>query len=635
MNPAELAIVTLLDAHFRRSTISPVEWCETVRRMKGGRRFSFDYAPYQREIFESFFDEKVAVTVMALPSRGGKTELCTNLFGYSIAERPKEMIMARPSQKSVETYSKNEFQGKLINPTPELAEILPDGSGRRIGNNTISSKYFPGGFINFIGMNSGSVMRTVQGEVIVVDEADACKSEETDEGDKVAGVFGRGDEYANPIKVLTSYPLYAGDSIVWKWLGESDWRKWHVKHRCGKRYVLHRNQIRWKKGEADKAQLICPGCEEPIPPAMWRKMWRSGEWVATRPFKGIRGYQMSGMSWPHPVPRAYKNFFHWIAARTEAAEAAANPEKAKMELVNRFDSEPFQPAEVAKADPSDLVTKREEYEYEGEIPEGILSIVFGADVQGNRLELEFVGVGDEDQTWGLGYHIIPGRPERQATWDKLSELIAKKWQHPKLGEIGIDGGMIDSKFRPDNVRAWAIKHRTKHIFAVIGSTVLGKPIVGKPKRDLVTIGTRKRQVQIYEIGTHEAKDRIYQRLLLDKPDGAEFPHGYMHYPVADCYDEKYFEGLTVEIPALKRGGDGEWYRHFSAKSGQRNEPLDLRVYAMAAHIVARPPMRARLAKIRPKTLSKDDKPEDFEDKKRKNRRNWRIGATTLRRGATY
>lgn len=365
-------------------------------------------------------------------------------------------------------------------------------------------------------------------------------------------------------------------------------------------------------------------------------MVRAGEWRPTREFKGRRGYQANGMLWPHPHDRAFENFLHWVADKVETAGASQNPGKSMMELVNRFDAEPFQSEEIARAEPSDLVLRRQEYQMSGEIPEGILAITFGADVQGDRIELEFVGFGDNDETWGLGYHVISGRPERASTWAKLTEMIGRKWTHPKLGEIGIDGGCIDSKWRPDNVRAWTVKHRTKHVFAITGSVVLGKPIVGSPRHDMVLIGTRKRQVSVYDIGTHEVKDRIYQRLLLDVPDGdGEFPPGYPHYPVADCYDERYFEGLTVEIPAMKRGSDGEWYRHFTCKNGQRNEPLDCRVYAIAAREIARPPMRARLAKISPETVRKTEKPAESEGKSSRNRKNWRIGATRLERVRPY
>jgi phage terminase large subunit GpA-like protein len=608
MNGAEFAITSLLDAHFRVASMTPVEWCETVRRMKGGMRFSFDYAPYQREIFESFYDRSIALVALAIFSRGGKTELCSNFIGESIQNRPKEIIFARPQQNSVELYSKNEFQGKLINPTPELAAILPDGAGRRLGNNTIRSKYYPGGFVNFIGMNSGTDVRTVTGQAVIVDEADSVKSEEGDEGDKIKNVLGRADEFGENTQIITSYPLYKGDSAIWRYLSASDWRQWFVVHKsCGHEYVMHRSQIKRPPGQPSRAVLLCPKCEVDIPPEEWRAMWSCGEWRATRnPDSNTRGYQMNGMSWPHPVNSAFKNFFHWMAHRMEEITNDPNPEKAKMVLVNRFDAEPYQPESIAKAEPDELVRRREEYQIEGEIPEEVISITFGADVQADRIEAEIVGHGLEDRTWGLGFHVISGRPERSTTWDKLTKLIETKWAHPKLGEIGIDGGCIDSKFRPDNVRAWTAKHRTKHIYAIIGSVNLGKPIITKPSLDVVTVGSRRMQVQIYEIGTHEAKDRIYQRLLLDKPDAGEYPHGFMHYPVADCYDSAYFEGLTVEVPAMKRGSDGEWYRHFSCKNGQRNEPLDCRVYAMAAQLICRPPMATRAAKIGLKTISKPD-----------------------------
>ena len=188
---------------------------EKVRRTEGGKRFSFDFAPYQREIFRSFFDPANEVTVAAIYSRGGKTLLASGAVGYSLKTRPRRIVVGYPANNQAEGFSKDGFQVGLVNPTPELAEILPDGSGRRLGNNTIHTKQFPGGQIDFVGVNSG--LRTVKGNLVWGDEIDAFTSEKSDEGDKTTGLLGRADEYPDAIKILTSYPFLKGKSAIWHW----------------------------------------------------------------------------------------------------------------------------------------------------------------------------------------------------------------------------------------------------------------------------------------------------------------------------------------------------------------------------------------------------------------------------------
>ena len=66
------------------------------------------------------------------------------------------------------------------------------------------------------------------------------------------------------------------------------------------------------------------------------------------------------------------------------------------------------------------------------------------------------------------------------------------------------------------------------MFAIFGSTTLGKPIVGDPKKH--------RRGTFYEIGTHEAKQIVYQNAHLRRDQRSEnFPHNYMHYPVGFGY----------------------------------------------------------------------------------------------------
>ena len=65
--------------------------------------------------------------------------------------------------------------------------------------------------------------------------------------------------------------------------------------------------------------------------------------------------------------------------------------------------------------------------------------------------------------------------------------------------------------------------------------------------------------------------------------------GYCHYPTGDerGYDEKYFAGLTskVKITSMVKGRPKtEW----KLKAGFRNEPLDIRVYAITALEILNP-----------------------------------------------
>jgi phage terminase large subunit GpA-like protein len=122
--------------------------------------------------------------------------------------------------------------------------------------------------------------------------------------------------------------------------------------------------------------------------------------------------------------------------------------------------------------------------------------------------------------------------------------------------------------------------RTRHrIHASRGATTLGKPIIGRrAKRE------GNPPAKVWEVGTNETKDIIYQRLEIVQPAA----NGYQHFPKLGQFSEQYFAMLVSEESEMKRAGDGKFYRAFFCENGVRNEALDGRVGTMAAERIVKP-----------------------------------------------
>ena len=554
--------------------------------MENGSRFSFDFAPYQREPFDEISNPENSVVVMALFSRGGKTEIVSNHIGYNIHQDPKRMIIAYPTSSQAEDWSKDNFEKALIAPTPELDAILPSGGGRRMANNTILSKSFPGGKLDCVGLNVAGKLRKLKAQVIAADEIDSISDNENDdkdEGDKISVLFKRGDEYPDTTKILTSYPSLMGRSRIWSWLERSDWRQWFVQHKCGHEYVMHRKDLLWDNDKPETARLVCPGCQGEFDDATRRKMVAKGEWRPTREFAGVRGYQANGMLWPHPHQKAFRNFLHQLATQEQNVKRSENPERALRVLVNTFDAEPFASKVEEKPDPVGIHALAEPYYPLTEIPAGALFLTAGADVNKHFIAVEIVAHGLNDETWGVHYEEIRGSCLQSTTWKRLDELLLKTWQHPLYGEMRPISSCIDSKYQSNVVKRWALQRHRRGIIPIVGSTTLGVPILRAKRKDPET------GAEYWSLGTHEAKDLIYQRLELRPNEDGTFPQGYQHWPKIDSYGKDYFAGLLVENSSLKKADDGEWYRWFEKPNqGVRNEPLDCRVYAIAAGRILNP-----------------------------------------------
>lgn len=558
--------------------------------MAGGARFRFDFAPYQREMMETPYHPDVQMTAYMLPSRTGKTETVMNIIGHGICEDPKGIIVMYPTNSQAEKWAKETLMTSLINSTPELSELIGDDAGRRKSGNTILHKLFPGGVLNAFGANSPGEMRRSKGNLIFADEIDAIEYSEADEGDALEVLWVRGSEYPDTIKIAASYPSVKGRSRIESIMLQSDWRvMYYPCEKCGEPFVMHRSQLRYKHDRPEDAWLECPVNQCQITDSDRKKMILSNDkWTPTRPFNGIAGFHASGMISPHPTQKGFKSHLHYVAVQELAIEKAENREKALRVFVNTFDAETYQAPAEEKPDPIGLESEAYEYLYRvGEnqlaIPAGILLVTFGFDVQGDRIEGEFVGWGMNGQTWGLGYHVLQGNTLEPQVWQKLDSLLSlSEFVHPcgkNLRAVSVFG---DAKYRRDKVTAFTVPRQSRGVFAVYGSTVLGKPIVGEPKK-------HGREIS-YEIGTHEAKGLIYQNADLRRDrDSSEFPHNYMHFPTGGWgYTDEYFRRLLIEDVELKKANDGSFQQFFSNPNRLRNEPLDVRVYNIAAERKLKP-----------------------------------------------
>ncbi len=588
----------LLNRNFQPwSVMPPVKWVENTRRMPdehgATKPFTFDYAPYEREMFDECFKARNQEVVFQLYSRGGKSEVVLNVLGYMIGQRPCRLGVMWPTLGQAKKWSKDDLQGSLITPTPSLLELCGDGTGRRKTAATILHKLFSGGLIDIVGANTPGDLRRMKARVLYADEIDAINEIESDEGDQLAIFKRRGSEYADTIEIYCSYPSVKRRSRIEAKLLETDYRQWNVTCALcgGAPYVMHRSQLRYDATAPQNARLECPNCGGLLDDAQRRSMMLSGAWVPTKAFSGRAGFQANGLLWPHPTdPLKYPGGFLQVLAQQEIdVERSDNPERSRRVLVNTVDAETYEAEFEHRPDHTKLFLRREEYDPRVMLPAGVLAIFFFVDIQSDRLELFVDGYGQKNQVWALDYQIIKGTPlapPDQGCWAELDRYLAQaSYPHASGQYLRITGGLIDCGYKPDHIFAFTRPRSRLRIYASRGATTLSKPLIGRRAKKEGNPPSK-----VWEIGTNEAKDIIYQRLELDN----QAANGYCHFPKLGQFSEQYFAMLTAEDSEMKRAGDGKFYRAFFCDKGVRNEALDGRVGTMAAERIARPNY-ARLA----------------------------------------
>lgn len=593
------------------------QWGEHNRRMgknvtaKPGR-YSADNFPYQREPQEAFTDPEVQTTVLYWGKRLGKTEMINNLHGWVIETLQLNILVVYPTLDSAKKWSKQFFM-PMVRTTQSLARLLKRQRSRDSAN-TILSKEFDGGTtISAIGTNSVSGYRQVQAPVVTCDEIDAM--EDGPEGDPITLSFGRAENYQNNIQVVASTATKieqakdgeeAKGSRIHRWWLRSDQRKWFVPcPDCGAFHVLD-DEPDWQKQslthlkwpvieiapgvwehKLEEAYYECPACHSHWDDTKRVQAIMHGEWRPTAKFTGIRGYWLSGFNTLFPAKKGFKTKLHQMAS--EFYDACLNGEAAQLALLNTFFCKPLE-IKAERIESSPLLERCELYTPQT-LPDDIAVVICAVDVQGNRLEFETIGLGDSDESWGIEWQKLIGDPEKDEVWEQLKNALGTKYRRADGTELPILMTVIDLGYLPGRVRRFIRGCGLTRVHGVYGAR--------KAQVNLVTAKSSKfYRAFAYSVATNLAKDTLFARLKLQKPG-----RGYMHFPKS--YEKDYFDGLTAEECKIKYF-QGRPETYYEKIKGRRNEPLDLRVYWLAALDILRPNIAdIRKSLIRPEQKAKD------------------------------
>jgi len=520
-------------------------------------------APYQREPMESVNDASVHSIVLRWAAQLGKTEVLSNIVGYFMAADPAPILMVQPTVDLGKAWSKERL-APMIRDTPVLHDRVHSPRSRD-SDNTLLHKVFVGGNIAIVGANAPTGLAGRPRRVILLDEIDRYPPSAGSEGDPCALAEKRAESFWNAVLVKTSTPTIKGSSRVDMAWEESDQREWWCPcPRCQGFQVLKWSQVQWPKDLPEEAVYVCELCSAALSDEERRAMVFRGAWRAGKPHRRVRGYHLTGMATLFRARRGFRNRLHQMAEEFLSARAGGT---LRLRVwVNTFLAESWE-EQCERIPPSELMKRSEAYG--PKVPAGVLVLTAGCDVQADRLELEVVGWGLGEESWGIQYKVIPGRPDHSSTWQALDTHLQQKWEREDGLELRVVAAGIDYGAWTDDVLRWTRTRFARGILAVKGSPIMGAPFISALRRN------NRYKAPVMTVGTDQAKALLYSRLQLE-PDQP----GYCHFPGAQVgYDEAFYSGLTAEElrVTFRRGfAVREWH-----KTRARNEPLDARVYAFA------------------------------------------------------
>lgn len=592
--------------------LSVAEWADKERRLDSqssaepGRWYT-SRAEYQRGIMDACSDPEVREVVVMCGTQSGKSEAILNTIGYHMHHDPCPILVMQPTVDMAQAFSKDRVTAGLIRPTPSLRGLVND-SRAKDANNTTLHKVFPGGALSLVGANSPSSLASRPIRVVLCDEVDRYPPSAGEEGDPISLAKRRAATFWNRKIIQVSTPTNKGASRIEDAYEETDQRKFYVPCiHCSHEQLLMWSNVHWEDDNPKTARYHCAECGSAWTESDRHAAVARGQWVAHKPFNGAAGFWFNAL---------YSPWVDLVDTVEEFLACRKDPMRLKT-FVNTILAETWEDQGDGVDDYA--VAKRKE-DYDG-IPDDVVLLTAGVDVQDDRLEVEIVGWGAGEETWQIDYQVLYGDPSSPQLWSRLDEILLATYEHP-LGEpMLIRATCVDSGGHHTRAVYNYAKTRAGHrVFAIKGVGGEGKPIVGRPSKNNVG------KVPLYAIGVDTAKELHYARLRIDEPGP-----GYCHFQAKR--DDEYFRQLTAEKQVIK------YHKGYPTrtwiKTRTRNEALDVRVYAIAAFHILNVNMdsivRRFYANVSGRTVSEKEtkpvKPHPLVPKKRPSKggfaNNWR------------
>jgi len=575
--------VNLFKRIFQRLTpaenLTVSEWADKYRRLPPESssepgQWKTSRTPYLKKPMDSISDPNVRKVGMMFSSQTGKSEVILNTMGKYSHIIPSPILMVQPTVDAGRSFSKERI-APTIRDTPVLRAII--GSEKtRDSKNTTMKKFFPGGYIAIVGANSPVGLASRPIKILLADEIDRWPESAKKEGDPLTIVEKRTTTYPYSYKmVYTSTPTIDGLSRIQHEYNQGTMEKWKLPcPGCGAYQELKWANIvfqRTEDGRLDESQEVlctCTACG-----TLFNEMeWKSGEgdWFPTVENEKIKSFHLSALVSP------WKS---WASIVEDFLSSKDDIEMLKV-WTNTVLGEPWID-DGETVDANDLFRRREYYNCV--VPEDVLVITAGVDVQDDRFEMEIVGWGINKVSWGIEYKTVYGNTALPETWDLLDQQLLRTYTCEDGTELPIMRVCIDSGgHRTTECYRFCKAREARGVYAIKGKGGTGMNIIHTYSR------TKKAKNLLFTVATDTAKATLFTRLAI----ADEKKSGYCHFPIDEQdmqrgYDEKYFEGLTSEIKITKMV-KGRPKVEWKVKSGTRNEPLDIRVYNIAAIEILNP-----------------------------------------------
>jgi phage terminase large subunit GpA-like protein len=552
--------------------------------------------PLGRAAVSGRFRRVVGVTA----AQSGKTETILDIIGERLDTRPKPIIYVGPSKE----FNTDQFEPRLMGLLDEAATLARKVvRGRRMKK---TLKIVAGVRVRLAHAGSSTALKSDPAALALVDEYDEMKANIKGQGDPLGLVEARGDTHADFVTLIVSTPssgfleteIDPVSELEFFKLGDEDeitspiWRlfqegtrhhfAWACPH-CGEYFIPMMKYLRWPK-DATPAQarrsayVQCPyGCVDPILDEHKEQMNETGVMIAPgqtiedafadRNLPDTNTYSQ----WSSGLCSPFKTFGE-RAERLVEAEQSGEMDK-RQTAVNAGFGELFAP--IGGDVPEWEAIKALALPYkEHDIPDGVLVLTCGVDVQKNRLVYVVRGWGVRQESWLITRGQIYGPTEEDGVWVDLADMLATNFGGKHIIRTFIDAGFRPGKkdIVPEHrVYEFARRH-SRTVYATKGFDTRPTPLsVNKIEVNPKGGGKTKYGLDLVRLSTDFFKSWVHERIRW--PEGQ--PGGWHLF---ENIEEDFCRQIVSEARAKKPGGAGFTW----VVKSKNNHFLDCEALAYAA-----------------------------------------------------
>lgn len=562
--------------------ITITEWADEYRRLSPEAsaepgRWKTSKAPYQKEIMDAIGEVGVEKVVVMSAAQIGKSDACIlNPLGYYMHYDPSPIMILQPTIQMAEAFSKDRIS-PMLRDTPILQDKVDDKS--RTSGNTILQKIFPGGHVTMVGANSPSSLASRPIRILLADEIDRYPVTAGTEGDPLLLATKRLTTFWNKKIVCVSTPTIKGVSRIEVEYEHSTQGEWNIPcPHCGEYNPLEWAYIKFDKEDLSEIEYTCRHCGAIASEYAWKSNFDKGKFIFKYPRRAVKGFHLNALA---------SLFVSWADIVEKFLVANEEKKKGNIELLKAWTNTEMGQTweeEGEEIEMDELFNRLEEYGCE--VPEEVIVLTAGVDVQDDRFEVEVVGWGEEKESWGIYYKKIYGDLKTETVWQDLDNFLGRTFETKDGRKLKILSTCIDSGGHfTQEVYKFAKKRINRRIWAIKGRGGAQTPYYSKPST------SNAYKTPLFTLGVDTGKAILYQRLAVEEPGP-----NYCHFPEDEGrgYTEEYFKGLTSEKMVMTYKKGRAQYVWKVKKGIKRNEPLDIRNYATAALEITNPILKKEI-----------------------------------------